>query len=150
MRLIAALILGWLACAASAADIYTWKDKEGRVHYADNPPPPPTAIRSLGDTGTKPGTPQAEPALRPLADQELEFRKRRAADSEAQAKAQRVKAESEESKRNCETARNNLAAIESGQRLVRYKENGEREFLDDAQRAAEQERARKAVADWCR
>lgn len=36
-----ALLLLWstLACAASAAEMYRWVDKDGKVHYSDSPPP---------------------------------------------------------------------------------------------------------------
>ena len=34
--LLAALIVAFCACAA--AQVYTWKDKDGKVHYGDRPP----------------------------------------------------------------------------------------------------------------
>lgn len=51
---------------------------------------------------------------------------------------------------NCRTARGALAALESGTRLVRTNEKGEREVLDDRSRAEEQRRAQEAVASNCR
>ncbi|MCK7502053.1 MAG: DUF4124 domain-containing protein [Comamonadaceae bacterium] len=47
MRLGAALLLAALAAAASAGEIYHWKDKEGRANYADTPPPGNTPARTL-------------------------------------------------------------------------------------------------------
>src|SRR5690349_532079 len=38
MRAVALALCALLACAAaSAGDIYKWKDKDGRVHYGDKP-----------------------------------------------------------------------------------------------------------------
>lgn len=148
MRLAASLLIALLPFAATAADIFTWKDKDGQVHYSDNPPPAPTVSRTL-DKSAPPSTAPSQ-ATRSIAEQELEFRKRRAAASEAQAKADQEKAATEEKRRNCEVARGQLAALETGQRIVRTRADGEREYLDDAQRAAEVQRVRKAMGDWCK
>ncbi len=146
MRLPALLLFALFTSAAAAADIYTWKDKQGQVHYSDNPPPAPTSVRTLDQSAPPPAAAQRSS----VADQELEFRKRRAAASEAQAKADQEKAAAAEKRRNCEVARGQLTALESGQRIVRTRTDGEREYLDDAQRTAEITRARKAVSDWCK
>ena len=39
MRRIAFLIVALCAATALAGDLYRWVDEEGRVHYADSPPP---------------------------------------------------------------------------------------------------------------
>lgn len=156
MRLGAAVLLALAAAAATAGDIYTWKDKDGRVTYSDNPPPGNIPARTLGGRNAEaaPGPPenvQGDKARAPTAaDQELEFRKRRAEASEQQVKADKAAAEAEDKRKNCERARNQLTALESGQRVARYNDKGEREFLDDAQRAQEIESARKAVDSWCK
>ena len=51
---------------------------------------------------------------------------------------------------NCQRARQQLATVETGQRLVRYNERGERIVLDDAARADEAQAARRAMAQDCR
>jgi hypothetical protein len=45
MRLLLAVSLLALACAASAQTAYRWTDKDGKVHYADQPPPPSEASK---------------------------------------------------------------------------------------------------------
>lgn len=160
MRWGAALLLALAASAAAGeGEIYTWKDKDGRINYADNPPPGNTPARTLSGRNAEKApapsvtsdTPAAAPRTQPsAAEQELEFRKRRAEAADNQAKADKVKAEAEERRRNCERARNQLAALESGQRMARVNEKGEREFLDDTQRAQEIESARKSADSWCK
>ena len=49
----------------------------------------------------------------------------------------------------CERARGYLKGIEEGQRIVRSDAAGNREYLDDNQRAAEAERTRKIVQSTC-
>jgi len=148
MRLATALLLALLAQTALAADIYSWRDKDGRVHYSDVPPPAPVQPRSIGSAGPAPAPAAAAPA-RP-ANQELEFRKRRAQAAEAEAKLAKEKADAENARAQCDQARGQLATLESGRRIAQYNSAGELEVLDDAQRAANIERARAAVASWCR
>ena len=53
-------------------------------------------------------------------------------------------------RRECEQARQNLARLQSGARYVRYKDDGEQEYLDDKGRAEEVARTQKIVADSCK
>lgn len=101
--------------------------------------------------GTQAGTPSVSGTpVRNIAEQDMEFRKRRAEAEKTQAKSEQEKKDSEESKRNCEQARNQLNALESGQRMSRINESGEQIPLDDEMRAQEIERARKSVQSWCK
>ncbi len=157
MRLGAALLLAALAAAASAGEIYHWKDREGRANYADTPPPGNTPARTLsGRTTEIPLPPQPENAqgvksgAAAAAEEAVELRKRQAQAADKQAQAEKVAADAAEKRSNCERARNQLAALESGQRMARFNDKGEREFLDDAQRAQETEIARKAADSWCK
>ncbi|MEK6244286.1 MAG: DUF4124 domain-containing protein, partial [Pseudomonadota bacterium] len=55
----------------------------------------------------------------------------------------------EAKRENCEGARENLRALESGQRIQRTDAKGERSFLDDAQREQEAGKARTLVQQNC-
>jgi len=157
MRLGAALLLAALAAAASAGEIYHWKDKEGRANYADTPPPGNTPTRTLSGRVTEfPVPPQPENAqgaksgATSAAEEAVELRKRQAQAADKQAQAEKAAADAVERRTNCERARNQLAALESGQRVARFNDKGEREYLDDAQRAQETDFARKAADSWCK
>jgi hypothetical protein len=83
-------------------------------------------------------------------DKELEAKKKQLADAEA---AKRKAAEDVVAKAradNCAQAKLAKAALDSGVRLSRTNANGEREFLDDAARAAEQKRIQSAIESECR
>jgi hypothetical protein len=144
------------ATAVGAAEIYTWKDKDGRVNYADSPPAGSSKARTLSGKDVETVTPPATPAPteqagpKTAAEQDLEFRKRQSEAAEQKAKAEKDSAAAEEKKTNCERARGQLAALESGQRITRTNSKGEREHLDDKQRADEIANAKKSVDSWCK
>ena len=112
----------------------------------------PSAPAAAGGGVAAPGVAASAPAAaRPApVDKELEARKRAAeAEKAAKAKAEEqrnaaVRAE------NCKRARQHLATMDSGQRVARINEKGEREVLDDETRAAESRRARDIIASECR
>ena len=160
------IAIALFAALPALAQIYSWKDKDGKVHYGDTPPPtgevnqiraapaakpaPVPAPESTGATGAT-DTPTAQEPSRPptLAEREQAFRERRAAEAEAQAKAAEEATRDAERERFCEQARNQLGALESGQRVSRFNAAGEREFLDDAARSAEVARLQQQVAEHC-
>lgn len=148
MRAIFLLILACLWTAASA-QVYTWRDASGKVHYSDTPPPGVDAKEMRGgvQTGT---TPASEAPGRSMAEQEVQFRKRQAEAEKARAKAEQDKKDAEDSGRNCEQARNQLNALESGQYMSRIDSTGARIPVDDEMRAQEIEKARKSVQSWCK
>ena len=146
-----AIILLILACAwtAASAQVYTWRDASGKIHYSDTPPPGVDAkkMRAGAQSGA---TPSPSVPARSLAEQDMEFRKRQTDADKARAKAEQEKNDAEDSKRNCEDARKQLNALESGQRMSRLNEAGEPIALDDEMRAQEIDKARKSVQSWCK
>lgn len=91
----------------------------------------------------------AAPARNPL-DPELEERRKR---SEAEAKA-RARADEDRASavraENCQRARQQLALVNSGQRMQRLNDRGERVVVDDAGRADEAQLAQRVIASDCR
>ena len=155
---------------------WKWKDKSGHVQYSDLPPPlgtpeqdimtrPNAASKRLGPVPNAPvsivssGTPAsasaasaaASGALVPrMADPELEAKRKKAeTDAAAKQKAdeQRVAAAKAE---NCARAKGQLTTLESGIRMARANANGEREFLDDKQRADETKRTKDVISADCK
>jgi len=149
VKLIATLLLALIATTALGGEVYTWKDAKGKVHYSDTPPPDSDAktMRSANSAATPAAS--APAPKKSLAEQELDFRKRKTEGEEARAKAEKDKADTEEKSKNCEQAKAQLQALESGQRIARYNAQGERIVLDDAGREQETTSARKSVQSWC-
>ncbi len=146
-----AVILLILAClwGVAPAQVYTWRDASGKIHYSDTPPPGADAKKMRPGTPSGAASPSGAPA-RSVAEQDMEFRKRQTETDKVRAKAERERNDAEDSRRNCEDAKRNLNALESGQRMSRLNEAGESIPLDDEMRAQETEKARKSVQSWCK
>ena len=147
MRILGLLVLALFAMNA-AAQLYSWKDADGKVHYSDQPPAGKTPARKLAP----PPAPSADPAAvrRDLAEKDMEWRKRQKEAQELSGKAEQDKADASERRSQCERAQGNLRAIESGQARYTTSSTGERVALDGAVREAELAAARKTVDSWCK
>jgi hypothetical protein len=165
-RRLACLSLAALALmlqSAPAEAQWKWRDSRGQIHISDIPPPrdvpekdvlqrPELAVRKPAPTPAAAASAPAAvgaPGKAPV-DAELEERKRKA----EQEQATRTKADEQRAaairKDNCQRARDQLATLDSGQRIARIKADGEREILDDEARAKEARRAREAITSECR
>ncbi len=154
--LFAGLLLAFAATAS--AQMYRWVDKEGRVRYSDQPPPAGIKGTTLqaAPLNTVPSPAADDPAAKDAkkgpqtpADQEAEFRKRQMTAQKAREKDEQVQRDAQVKQENCTRARQSLATFESGIRISRVGTDGERYYLDDAQRSAEMEQARQQVSSAC-
>lgn len=132
------------------AQTWQWKDSSGRTVISDSPPP--GSIRPSRMISPPPPSekPQAAEAPKSLAEQDMEFKKRQQANKEKTEKDNKENASKTEAKDNCERARQHLAALESGQRIPGFDVNGERRFMEDAERQRETASIRKFLADSCK
>ncbi|MFN6961102.1 MAG: DUF4124 domain-containing protein [Rhodocyclaceae bacterium] len=130
----------------SAAQVYSWKDASGRIHYGDRPPAERQAqVRQL--PGAPSATPDVEAARKTAAERQFSQREKQAEGEARQAPEDPAQAKLRAE--NCQRAKSTLAALESGEIRFGLNEKGERIALDGAARQAELSRARKSVADWC-
>lgn len=136
------------AATSALAQIYTWKDENGRTVMSDKPPV--GKVQQKRVVKTPPVSESAAPAPKSLAEKEMEFRKEQQERQEKAKKSEEDQAQAAKRKENCDGARRNLQLYQSGERIARRNDSGEREFLDDDQRAAETARAQKAVSEWCK
>jgi hypothetical protein len=157
--------------SAPAEAQWRWRDASGRVTASDRPPPkeipekdilsrPASAIQRRPFAAAEPASAAASGAAAASGvlaasapgglQAEVEARRKRS----EQEQAARTKAEEErlaaQRVENCRRARAHVAALESGQRMARVNERGEREVLDDRARADELRTARAVVASDCR
>ena len=162
---LSAALLG-LTLALPAAAQWKWRDAHGQTQYSDLPPPPGIADK---DILQRPGgaaaarraaaaaaaAPASAASTAPLAaarasDPELEA-KRKQAEQEAAAKK---KAEDDKvvaaRAENCTRAKAQMRTLDSGIRIARVNEKGEREIIDDTVRAAETKRSQQVIASECK
>jgi len=155
-----------LACAFAPVCFgqWMWIDKDGRKVFSDQVPPPDVpANKILKRPGNRPA--DAEPAAAAPAqaaapagntlkltgkDKELEEKKKQAQAAEAEKKKAQEEDYAKALAENCERAKRSKATLDSGVRLTQVNAKGEREFLDDAQRAAEGKRLDGVIARDCK
>lgn len=156
-------------CAAQAAGLWKWRDASGRVTVSDQPPPREVPERDILERPAARSPQSASPGVQPRpasapapgrtassaggrTDPELEAR-RRAEAAKARQSGKAAAAEDPQTiarkRENCQRARSALAMLESGQRMARLNDKGERVVLDDAARAQEAQRAREVIAADC-
>ena len=148
-------LLLWVNISA-IADVYKWVDKDGKIHYSDQPPLAGDAKkmkRKSKDTAAVPAAASpagdsAKPAPS-IADQELEYRKRKGEKEEVDKKQQ---ADAETAKKNkdyCSNLQGELRSHTNGTRLIRYNDKGERVFLDEKERAESKTQLETRIAKDC-
>ncbi|NOT14875.1 MAG: DUF4124 domain-containing protein [Methylotenera sp.] len=185
MRIGILLLCIVLAPTLASAEIYKWKDKDGKIRYSDIPPPSNVKHESM--TGKKLPKPTGLPPLsevegdatatnkqevntqlapgeerksdekktvgdskesKPLSKEEAAAK--RAKDAEAKKKADLEKDTAKKiHKENCKTARNNLITYTNGGRISKLNEQGEREYMSDAEINQGKIDAQKEVDKFC-
>jgi len=151
--------LACLALSVPAQAQWKWRDSRGQIHVSDIPPPrdiPEKDVLQRPDPAARKApaavaaAPAASAAGKAGADPELEERKRKAEQEQAERKKADDKKAQTARADNCQRAREQLATMDSGMRVVRIRPDGEREYLSDEQRASEAQSARNAIATDCR
>jgi hypothetical protein len=155
------LLLTLLVAALPSQAQWKWRDKDGAVTVSDRPPPRDIADK---DILSRPASTRRAALTAPAAasaasaaldgkgplDREVETRRRTA----EQEQAAKIKAEearlAAQRAENCQRARTQIGALESGQRMARVNAKGEREVMDDKARADELVQAREAAVSNCR
>ena len=139
----------------AGAQTYQWKDSSGRTVISDTPPPGSAkeSSRTIGGKAPASNAPStAKPAEAPktFAEKDMEFKKRQQEATEKADKEAKEKALAAEKRDNCDRAQKQVALLESGQRIATVDEKGERRVMEEAEKAKEIERARRAVSDSCK
>lgn len=166
MKLLQTLIAATtLAVFLPAAAQWQWIDKEGRKVFSDRPPstdvPEKNIIQQPGMRArlADAPAPDAAPATagaantgaRPAGvDKELAEKQKQAADAEAAKRRLEEERIARAQADNCARARQAKAVLDAGQRIAHVNAKGEREFLDDAGRAAEAQRLQAVIDQDCK
>jgi membrane protein involved in colicin uptake len=168
---IARLALLAIACSVplAAAAQWQWVDNQGRRVFSDQPPPPDIApnkiLRQPGGQRAAAVPAPAEASVAPTAaaaaapnaavpkpsgkDPVLEARRKQAEAVEAARKKEEEDKYAAQLAENCKKARENKAMLDSGVRVARTNDKGEREIMDDAMRAAESKRLQDIIGRDC-
>ena len=156
-----AAVLGALLAVPAHAQ-WKWRDKNGQTQYSDLPPPPgiadsdilqrPNANQRLAPTATAAsGAASGAPSLAPKGSDPALEAKRRQAEQEVAAKQRAEDEKAAVAKAdNCLRAKAQMRTLDSGIRVTRANDKGEREFMDDSARAAEAKRTQDIIKSDCK
>ncbi len=168
------LALAGTSFALAAFAQWQWTDKDGRKVFSDRSPPAeiqekdilkrpvgsirPTAPAPVADaatpavTGAAVSPPVAKASAPKLSgkDAELEAKKKKAEDEEAAKKKAEEARVTQAKLENCDRAKSNMAALQSGVRMSSVNAKGEREIYDDSKRAAESKRTQDLIDASCK
>lgn len=137
-----------VSMGAMANEIYKWTDTEGNVYYEDRPNGAATEERlDITYRRTNSGVVQKRVQSRVDAQTAHEEAQSVAAAAEKEA-ADNAAAEAERNKR-CESSRARLKSYLQSRRLYRTDDNGERVYLDEAQRQEARQKAEEQIAEFC-
>lgn len=158
-------MLGLCVVPLVAQAQWQWVDGQGKKVFSDQPPPIEVPEKSIlrrppGSAAARPAPAESEgavPAAAPAAtpkvsgvDKELEEKTRKAEEAEKAKRAAEEQRVAKARAENCTRARQAKATFDSGMRVARMNERGEREVMDDQARATEQRRLQAIMESDCK
>lgn len=153
-KLLVLSVLALLGLMAAAATIHKWVDERGVTHYSTTPPPGGKSVEiNTADPPPAPAVGTSSPTQKSTQEILDEYRRDRAKREEAQRRAEEAAAKARAAlvarKQRCIIARQNAYALEQSRPVFTLNERGERVYLDDENRAAELERLRREIRQFC-
>lgn len=155
-----------LAATGAAQAQWKWRYARGNVQYSDMPPPagtpdkdilqrpyaarPTIVVSPPGAAASAASAPQPAASAPTRAEQEAGARAKQERDDQAAKQKEEEKRIAAVRRDNCQRAQAQLRDLQSGNRIMRTNEKGERVFMDEAQIAAEVNRARDVMTSECR
>ncbi len=151
----------------SQAEIYKWKDKDGRVRYSDTPPPSNVKQEAImgkkkpaEPTGREPLAPVDKASTTPVAEipknseppvnpEDLAAEKRQQAAEAEKNNKQEKEAEAKRKAENCSAAKANMETYTQGGRVYKMNEKGERQYMDESDFKAGKEQAQQEINENC-
>jgi hypothetical protein len=146
MNRIILLVAALALVPVASAQLYKYVDKDGKVVYSDQPPANVDSKQLRIQSA--PADAAAAPKSALAKDKDLD-KERKAEDEKAKKNEQSAKSAADNEQR-CVTARELYAQFDAGGRLTKRTASGERVFMEDAEIAAEKEKARAQMEQACK
>lgn len=148
MKSLAALVGLVVACtvAPAAAQAYKWKDANGKVHFSDEPPPD----RKADKVTIKPQMPEDPAAAARSRDWRTQLEESGVRRQQQQNREMAEQRNKQVAESRCISAQRNLDGIKRSGAVYRMNKEGQREYLEDKERAAAQKAAEERVERECR
>jgi len=139
------LIMWCLAASVHAGGVYKWVDKDGNVHFGDQP----TDGHASQIAQPKTQVP-SDPVYQERLQRQKQYLNARAEEREqAKQKAEEAKIQKAERQAKCQKAKEQLAYLEAHARLYATLPNGEQKYLTAEEREAELAKMRQQIAEFC-
>jgi hypothetical protein len=158
-------LLCLLSIGAAEAQ-WKWRDAKGNVQYSDMPPPPGTPDKDIlqrpyaarptivvgpqGQPASAASSPSPAASAPTKAELEAAAKQKKEQDGEAARRKEEERRIAEQRRENCARAQASLRDLQSGQRITRTNEKGERVYMDQGQIASEVNRTRDIITNECR
>ncbi|MDK9723890.1 MAG: DUF4124 domain-containing protein [Sterolibacteriaceae bacterium MAG5] len=139
------LCLMFLA-AGAAAQAYKWTDAQGKVHFSDSPPPD----RKADKLSIKPAVPENPEAVARSRDWKSQLEESRVRQHQEQKREAAEQNKRQAAENRCQSARRSLDTLKRERPVYRFNKDGQKEYLEDKDRAAEVQRAQDRVDANCR
>ena len=136
------------ATGTLANEIYKWSDEIGNVHYEDRPSGAATEKR-VDLTYRRTDSSAVNQRIQARLDRQAERDEAKSVAAAAEAEAAEAAAAEAERAKACERARARMETYLQSRRLYRTDENGERVYLDDAERQEARQKAEEQITEFC-
>ena len=136
------------ATGALANEIYKWTDENRNVHYEDRPSGAATEER-IDITYRRTDSGAVNQRIQARLDRQSERDEARSVAAAAEQEAADQAAAEAERAKACERARARLETYLQSRRLYRTDDNGERVYLDDAERQEARQKAEDEITEFC-
>jgi hypothetical protein len=142
------VLLAWLLNSAVAAEVFRWTDASGQVHYGERPPVDDAQRIEMPASPASPAAAPSDAATRLERQRRLlesfEYERHRRAEQQA-----RDERQARQRAQQCQRLRNHWRRLSYPGPVFVTGDDGERRYLDDAQREAEKARLRPAFVERC-
>lgn len=136
------------AAGATANEIYKWTDAEGNVHYEDRPTGAASEER-IDITYRRTDSGAVNQRVQARLDRQADRTEAKSVAAAQEKEATDKAAAAEERSKACERARARLETYLQSRRLYRTDDNGERVYLDDAERQEARQKAEEQITEHC-
>jgi hypothetical protein len=137
-----------VSTAAIADDIYKWTDENGGVHYEDRPSGNPSEQR-LQFSYNRTSATAVQKRVATQRDTANTRREARAEAEDEKRSAVEERAAAEQKLAQCLSYRANLKTMLESRRVYHETETGERNYLDEAERAEARTKAEELIKETC-
>ena len=137
-----------VSAGAAASEIYKWTDADGNVHYEDRPTGAESEER-LDITYRRTDSSAVSQRVQSRLDAQASRDEAESVAAAAEKEAADNAAAAAERQKACQRSRARLESYLQARRLYRTDANGERVYLDDAQRQEARQKAEEQIAEFC-